>query len=103
MTTGTKKALVFGCIGALAFTLFFAATCISYYTKGTWDAQIATAFVSAPTSLVLIKTLHPVLEYLGELGSPRRQIGEWAVLWVAGGLQYFFAGVVVAWATTSKD
>jgi Kef-type K+ transport system membrane component KefB len=86
-----RKPLFFGVGCVLVFVVFFCATCISYFLGKANDAEIAAAFVSAPTSAALLKLSSPILE---TIGGHNREVAEWCILFCAGVLQWFIAGLL---------
>lgn len=81
-----------GLILAGLYSIFFCATFLSWALKGSWDAQIAVAFVSAPASALILGSMHHLLLGLGEYGSANREIAVWLILFTAGFIQYFALG-----------
>lgn len=96
MKLASRSILIVGVVVSGLYTAFYIATCLSYYFYGNWDAQITAAFISAPTSALFFNICDPVLNTLGELGSPRRQAVEWVILLLSGWVQFFLIGATLA-------
>lgn len=76
--------------------MFFCATLYSALAKQTWDAQVAAAIVSSPTSAFVLEALRPFLQTLGDYGSPARELAVWMTLLISGFTQYFLVGLLLA-------
>jgi hypothetical protein len=87
---------MWGLLASGLFILFFGATLGSSLIKHSWDAQIAAAIVSAPTSALLLNLARPLLEALGEYGSLKREVAVWATIFISGSIQYFLIGFLLA-------
>lgn len=94
--TRVRRPVFWGVVASGAFILFFGATLVSSLVKQSWDAQIAAAIVSAPTSALVLSLVRPLLENLGEYGSLNREVAVWVTLLVSGSIQYFLIGFLLA-------
>lgn len=84
----------FGC--AASFTLLFSAMLLSAILKGSIDAQIAAAVISAPTSGFALRFVAPLLPIFGGYESVWRQAVIWIILFVCGFAQYFVIGYLIS-------
>ena len=84
-----------GLICAGLYAIYFCATLLSAVLKQNWDAEIAAAFISAPTSAWILGAIDPLLEMIGIPGSTSRQIAEWVTIYIAGTIQYFSLGFLI--------
>ena len=90
-----RRMILWGLTCAGLYTIFFCAALSSAVFRGTWDAQIAVAFISAPTSAWILGAIHPLLGMIGTPGSSHRQIAEWITIYIAGTFQYFALGFLI--------
>ncbi len=98
-----SRATLCGLILAGMYIIFFCATFLSWVLKGTWDAQIAAAFVSAPVSVLALDAARPLLQALGGYESAARATAVWLILFLAGCIQYFTVGFMLGkfWSRSS--
>ncbi len=89
------RAIYCGLILAGLYVVYFGATLLAWTQKGSWDAQIAAAIVSFPTSALFLGLTRPLLPMLGEYGSAARDIAVWAIIFASGTIQYFVLGFAV--------
>ena len=97
--SGIGRIVLFGFIGTLLFLCYFGHGIYLDVVDAKTQAQTAVAFVSYPTSALLYSVLSPLFDWLGPYGSQARRIGEWSCLGLAGSVQYFFIGTVLAQVT----
>ena len=86
-----------GIIGALVFLAIYLLCVINAFVKNDAEPQLVLAFFGFPSSWILITVFHPLLEWLGPFGSTTRRIGEWSLLFLAGIVQYWSIGYLVAY------
>ena len=86
----------FGAVGALLFMAYWSYALIRSLAKDDAGGQALVAYISYPTSALVLPNLFWGLDLLGPFGAPARRIGEWALLALSGGLQYFLVGVALA-------
>ena len=99
----TRASVRTGLIGACIFLLYYLYSLYGWTFSGRDGAQVALAFISFPSSAVLIKIFDPLLELLGPYGSAARRVGEWVYLGVSGTTQYFLIGMLIGAMSTSKS
>lgn len=92
-----------GLIAAALYAIFFFAALSSVVLGQNSDAQIAVAFISAPTSAWILGAIRPLLGMIGEVGSTSRHIAEWLVLYLAGTTQYFLLGFLITMFMSRED
>lgn len=60
--------------------------------------QLLAAYLTLPTSALVLSFSNSMLDVVGPFGTPLRRIAEWCLLMVCG-LQYFFLGLLISRAT----
>lgn len=103
VTRPTKVSLRIGLTGACVFLLYYLYSLYGWAFDDRQNAQVTLAFISFPSSAVLIKIFDPLLELLGPYGSAARRVGEWVYLGVSGTTQYFLIGMLIGALSTSKS
>ncbi len=91
-----RKPLLIGVTCAVTFVAFFCAALLSHILGKSWDAQVAVAFLSAPTSAVLLNLAADLLQVFGGQGGVGEQVAQWSVLLCAGMFQWFLVGFLAA-------
>lgn len=92
-----------GFVGSTIYGVFFLSTLLSSFMKTSWDAQIAAAIFSAPTSAWTLDAMQSSLRMLGLPSSSHRQFLEWLMIYIAGTIQYFGVGFLLGILLSPTD
>jgi len=76
--------------GAGMYALYWAYCLYLSLFQSDARTQIVLAYVSFPTSFVLVTAGDSFLDMLGPYGDPIRRTAEWSLLLIAGLFQYFW-------------
>ena len=87
-----SRSITLGLIFAGLYNIFYCATLFSWLTNANSDSQIAAAFVSSPTSVIVYTIFNAVIATGSGYGSVLRDVSTWAALFIAGNAQYFVVG-----------
>ena len=102
-SNNVRPMILWGLTCAGLYAIFFFAALLSAVLKQSWDAEIAAAFISAPTSAWILGAIGPLLEMIGAPGSASRQITEWTTIFIAGTVQYFSLGFLITMLLDSEE
>lgn len=97
-----SRPVTYGAIFAFVFMLIYLFSITNAFLRDDAEPQLVLTFFSFPTSWLFISIFHPFLEWLGPLGSTWRRVGEWSLLDIAGIVQYWLIGFLVANIIVSK-
>lgn len=87
-----SRSIALGLIFAGLYDVFYCATLFSWITNANSDSQIAAAFVSSPTSVVVYAIFNAIITAGSAYGSVLRELSTWTALFIAGNAQYFVVG-----------
>lgn len=96
------RPVAYGAICALIFALIYLLSIANAFLRDDAEPQLVLAFFGFPASWIFISIFHPLLEWLGPLGSTGRRIGEWSLLGIAGIVQYWLIGFLAAYIIMGK-
>lgn len=83
--------------------LIFYISCMMAHIKGQWDATIAIAIISAPTSILIFYPMEFAYDLLGKSHPIIYEIISALLLLLGGIVQYYILGIIVADLMSPKD
>jgi hypothetical protein len=91
-----------GALCAFAFVVVFLILVVVSIIRDEGNYRLVSAFLTYPMSWAIFSIFHPVLEWLGPVGSASRVIGEWVLLGFSGIAQYLLIGILIVFLSDSS-